>query len=136
MRLDSTDEEAELYWAKYHACLKEHGTPENHGSAPGPRSDDPNVFPLDVEHAPQSALAACKRYLPLQPPELDADRNPNLDAQWAEAIQCMRKAGLRIHSTGVATEYTYDDDAPPLDPELEEKVSKRCINEVFGNKKK
>ncbi|MGC4814269.1 hypothetical protein ACLQ29_27380 [Micromonospora sp. DT228] len=135
LRLDTTEEEEEQFWMTYNICLRDHGVQENKGRSAGAAGDGPGLS-LDQSGEPKAAYVACANKLPLQPPELDRDKNPNYVSQWNDYVQCLRGRGMKIHSLPDGSGWTYDDGvANPsngLDGPALTKVDKECTMEVFG----
>jgi hypothetical protein len=88
---------------------------------------------LDQSGEPKSAYVACKNKLPLQPPELDEDKNPNYAQQWNDNVRCLRRNGMKVHVTNPG-EWTWDDSNGVV-PANEAALEKACILEAFGGKK-
>ncbi|MCU7729365.1 hypothetical protein ODJ79_37095 [Actinoplanes sp. KI2] len=126
LRLDTSDAERDRLDNIYDDCLVAHGVKVNTArtnAAGGKRS-------LDQSGEPKQAYTACLAKLPLQPPELDEDKNPNFAAQWNDNVKCLRAHGLKVHVTQPG-EWTYDDDNTPEPPDVDQ-LQKACILEVFG----
>ncbi len=138
LRLDTTDEEEQQLWQTYQICLHEHGVKLNTGQAPGATGDGTGLS-LDPSGEPKAAYVACANKLPLQPPELDREKNPNFASQWNDYVQCLRGRGLKVHSLPDNSGWTYDDGvADPtngLDEAAQAKADKDCTKEEFGAKK-
>ncbi|SNT65643.1 hypothetical protein SAMN05421812_12492 [Asanoa hainanensis] len=138
LRLDSTDEEENALWQAYNVCLFEHGVKKNEGRSAGAAGDGTGLS-LDQSGEPKAAYVACQNKLPLQPPELDRDKNPNYVSQWNDYVQCLRKRGANIHSLPDGSGWTWDDDVNTAGPGLDEdelpKAEKDCTMEIFGGKK-
>jgi hypothetical protein len=128
--MDTSDEEEQRYWTAYEDCLVAHGVKTNPVDQPGPAGPGRR---LDQSGEPKSAYVACKDKLPLQPPELDEDRNPNFAAQWNDNVKCLRAHGVMVHVTEPGS-WTYDSSDTPL-PENEEEIQESCLREAFGGKK-
>ncbi|MFD0746059.1 hypothetical protein ACFQ1L_32600 [Phytohabitans flavus] len=134
MRLDSTDEEENAMWEAYRICLHDHGVKENkdRAAAVGPG----HGLILDQSGEPKEAYVACANKLPLQPPELDPDKNPNYVSQWNDYVQCLRGRGMKVHALPDGSGWTWDDgvtSSPPQDVQI--KAEKECTMEIFGAKK-
>ena len=134
LRLDTTEKESARLWDVYQDCLYANGVKEL------PKDSGPSVRmgsgkrALDLKSGePKSAYAACKAKEPLEPVELDPDRNPNFAAQWQDNVRCLRKNGLMVHVTEPGS-WTYDSSHGDL-PENQEELEKQCIQETFGAKK-
>jgi hypothetical protein len=132
LRLDTTDEERDRLFTAYDDCLVSHGvkvlTGRSGQAAAAPAQDGHRA--LDQSGEPKAAYVACAGALPLQPPELDEDKNPNYAAQWNDNVKCLRAHGLMVHVTKPG-EWTYDSSdtvVPDNEPELE----KSCLLEAFG----
>lgn len=131
LRLDTTDQERDRLFEVYDDCLVAHGVKVLTGreqAAPAPAGDGHRA--LDQSGEPKAAYLACADQLPLQPPELDEDKNPDYDAQWNDNVKCLRAHGLMVHVTKPG-EWTYDSSdtvIPPNESELE----KSCLLEAFG----
>jgi len=135
LRLDMSDEEQERLWENYKICLKDHGVKPLDQRGPGPVGSGTGLS-LDQSGEPKEAYVACANKLPLQPPELDPDKNPNYPQQWNDYIRCERAHGIMLHVTSPGNA-TFDDNSPPL-PSAEEqrKIDQECRTEVFGAGKK
>ncbi|WP_124774901.1 hypothetical protein [Micromonospora inaquosa] len=138
LRLDTTDEEEMQIWETYKICLHEHGVQKNEGRSAGATGTGTGLS-LDQSGEPKAAYVACANKLPLQPPELDREKNPNFASQWNDYVQCLRGRGLKIHSLPDNSGWTYDDGvADPtngLDDVARAKADKDCTQEEFGAKK-
>ncbi|GAB3955802.1 hypothetical protein [Micromonospora vulcania] len=138
LRLDMTDEEEQNLWETYKICLHDHGVQENKGRSAAAAGSGKGLS-LDDSGEPKAAYVACANKLPLQPPELDRDKNPNYVSQWNDYVQCLRGRGLKIHSLPDGSGWTYDDGvANPtggLSAEAQAKADKDCTMEIFGGKK-
>jgi hypothetical protein len=136
LRLDTTDDETARYWDVYQDCLLQHGVkqlPKN--------SDTISVavgtgrLALDWKSGePKAAYVACADKKPLEPVELDPDRNPRYAAQWQDNVRCLRRHGLMVHATKPG-EWTYDESDTKV-PDNQEQLEDQCILEAFGAKKK
>ncbi|MFI6758466.1 hypothetical protein ACIBF5_04885 [Micromonospora sp. NPDC050417] len=140
LRLDMSDEEEERLWTTYKVCLKDHGVPVIRRGEGGPgavnQDGSLNDLSLDQSGEPKSAYVACANKLPLQPPELDPDKNPQYADQWNDYIRCLRLRGFKLHVTSPGNA-TWDDDVneAPSGGDIG-KAEKECTMEVFGGKKK
>lgn len=126
LRLDTSDQEAQRLWTVYNDCLVGHGVKVLVDLGDKGRR-------IDQSGEPKSAYTACAGKLPQQPPELDADRNPNFAAQWNDNVKCLRAHGLMVHVTNPG-EWTYDS-ADTVVPADEDAIEKDCLLEAFGAKK-
>ncbi|MFF7212877.1 hypothetical protein ACFZAU_20435 [Streptomyces sp. NPDC008238] len=127
LRLDSSDAERDRYWNAYASCLKEHG--HKMLLSRGPYSIDQN----DNSPTAKAAEKTCAGKLPLQPPELDRDRNPHFDDDWRAYIKCLNSHGLKVVSLSDNSGWTYDGQNT-LSEEEGLKVDKSCTMEAFGGK--
>ncbi|RAO42290.1 hypothetical protein GAR06_05213 [Micromonospora saelicesensis] len=139
LRLDMTDEEEERLWGTYNICLHDNGVKLNDGrSQPGPVGDGTGLS-LDQSGEPKAAYVACANKLPLQPPELDPEKNPNYVSQWNDYVQCLRGRGMKIHSLPDGSGWTYDDGvadpAGGLEGPALATVERECTMEIFGAQK-
>ncbi|MEU4555586.1 hypothetical protein [Micromonospora violae] len=138
LRLDTSDEEESQLWETYRICLHEHGVKLNTGQAPGAAGTGTGLS-LDPSGEPKAAYVACANKMPLQPPELDRDKNVNYVSQWNDYVKCLRGRGLKIHSLPDSSGWTYDDGvADPtngLDANAMSQVTRECTMETFGAKK-
>ncbi|MCO8274164.1 hypothetical protein M1L60_26545 [Actinoplanes sp. TRM 88003] len=130
LRLDTSDEEAQRFWTAYDDCLVANGVKVNPVDQPGPAGPGRR---LDQSGEPKSAYVACKGKLPLQPPELDDQINPQYAAQWNDNVRCLRAHGLMVHATEPGS-WTYDDGDHPI-PANQDELEKSCLLEAFGGKK-
>jgi hypothetical protein len=128
LRLDTSDAERDRLFTAYDDCLVAHGVKVNPVDQPGPAGPGRR---LDQSGEPKSAYVACKDKLPLQPPELDEDRNPNYAAQWNDNVKCLRAHGLMVHVTKPG-EWTWDS-SDSVVPANEEQIEKACELEAFGH---
>lgn len=131
LRLDTSDAERERLFGIYNDCLVAHGVKVLTGRAQAAPVTDGSHRALDQSGEPKAAYVACASKLPLQPPELDEDRNPHYAAQWNDNVKCLRAHGLMVHVTKPG-EWTYDSSdtaVPDNEPELE----KTCLLEAFGH---
>jgi len=132
LRLDTSTEEANRLWTAYDQCLIKHGVKTNTERA-GAVGSGPGVD-LDDSGEPKAAYTACAVKLPRQPPELDADINPNFAQQWNDNVKCLRAHGLMVHVTNPG-EWTYDSSDGQV-PENAAEIEKTCVLEAFGGKAK
>lgn len=139
LRLDSSDEEVRAAWQGYHVCLRDHGhkmltgrVDEHAGPAGGPGVVSPDMN----DDSPQSLAAqeACANKLPLQPPELDQDKNPNYLDDYHEYMTCLTDGGLKVHPIEpFGTGWTYDDGVTQtLTEQAQQKLEKDCELEAFS----
>src|SRR6187551_3845972 len=92
LRLDTSDEERDRLFTAYDDCLVGHGVkmvPVQEAAPAGVTRR------LDDSGEPKAAYLACAGKLPLQPIELDPDRNPRFAEQWNDNVRCLRKHGLK-----------------------------------------
>ncbi|MFI6758468.1 hypothetical protein ACIBF5_04895 [Micromonospora sp. NPDC050417] len=139
LRLDMSEEEKDRYWTTYKVCLRDHGVqPVRQGAgAPGPFSptDGEDSLNLDQSGEPKAAYVACAGKLPLQPVELDPEKNPQYADQWNNYIHCLREHGIKLHATSPGNA-TWDDDVKEAPSSGDyNKWDKQCTMEVFGGKK-
>jgi hypothetical protein len=121
LRLDSSDAEKAALDKAYDDCLIGHGVKVlNVDPSGGKRIDDSGE--------PKAAYAACAGKLPLPPPELDEDQNPNFAAQWNNDVKCLRSHGFKVHVTNPG-EYGFDSDDTPIPTPA---IEKACQQEAFG----
>jgi hypothetical protein len=134
LRLDTSDEERNRMFAAYDDCLVKNGVKVNTGDQAGPVTNElPDGRPgrvLDQSGEPRSAYRACAGKLPLQPPELDEEKNPRYAQQWNDNVKCLRAHGLMVHVTKPG-EWTYDSADTPL-PDNQEEIEDACMLEAFG----
>ncbi|MET8277603.1 hypothetical protein [Micromonospora sp. NPDC005174] len=137
LRLDMNEDEKQRLWNTYNYCLRDHGVKENkERSAGAPKGS--GIISLDQSGEPKAAYVACADKLPLQPPELDEEKNPNYVIQWNDYVQCLRGRGMKIHSLPDGSGWTYDDveDATGgLVGAAYDKADKECTMEAFRGKK-
>jgi len=129
LRLDTSSEESDRLFTAYDDCLVAHGVKVNPTDQAGPAGNGPGRR-LDQSGEPKSAYVACADKLPLQPPELDEDTNPNYAAQWNDNVRCLRAHGLMVHVTKPG-EWTYDS-ADGVVPANEGALEQGCLIEAFG----
>jgi len=128
LRQDMSDEEADAVWETYKVCLHNNGVKENKERA---QAGGATGLVLDDSGEPKSAYRACAGKLPLQPPELDDEKNPNYAAQYNDYIQCLRKNRLYVHALADGSGWTYDDVDQPLNDDQRTKVDKTCTKASF-----
>lgn len=129
LRLDTSDEEANRFWTAYDDCLVANGVKVlAEFEQPGPAGPGRRI---DQSGEPKSAYIACAGKLPLQPPELDEDLNPNYAVQWNDNVKCLRAHGLKVHVTKPG-EWTYDSSDVAI-PANESEIEHDCLLEAFGN---
>ncbi|MGC4876693.1 hypothetical protein ACLQ26_10595 [Micromonospora sp. DT43] len=138
LRLDMNEDEKQRLWNTYNYCLRDHGVRElKERSAGAPKGS--GIISLDQSGEPKAAYVACADKLPLQPPELDEEKNPNYASQWNDYVQCLRGRGMKIHSLPDGSGWTYDDgvDDPSggLEGAVYDKAEKECTLEAFRGKK-
>ncbi|MEU5780714.1 hypothetical protein [Micromonospora lupini] len=137
LRLDMTDEEENQLWYTYNVCLRDNGVKENkaRAAAAAAAGTGTGIISLDQSGEPKAAYVACANKLPLQPPELDEEKNPNYVSQWNDYVQCLRGRGLKIHSLPDGSGWTYDDGVADPSGGLEgaayDKAEKECTMEAF-----
>lgn len=129
LRLDTSDTERNRLFTAYDDCLVAHGVKVNPVNQPGAAGNGPGRR-LDQSGEPKSAYVACADKLPMQPPELDEDRNPNYAAQWNDNVKCLRAHGLMVHVTKPG-EWTYDSSDTVI-PANQKAIEKDCLLEAFG----
>ncbi|NMO54278.1 hypothetical protein HH310_24225 [Actinoplanes sp. TBRC 11911] len=132
LRLDTSDAERDRLFTAYDDCLVAHGVKVNPVDQPGAVGNGPGRR-LDQSGEPKSAYVACAGKLPQQPPELDADRNPNYAAQWNDNVECLRAHGMMVHVTKPG-EWTWDS-SDTVVPDNEADIEKSCLLEAFGGGK-
>ncbi|WP_436524249.1 hypothetical protein [Actinoplanes sp. HUAS TT8] len=128
LRLDTSDEERDRFFTTYDDCLVAHGVKTNPVDQAGPAGPGRR---LDQSGEPKSAYVACAGKLPLQPPELDEDINPNFAAQWNDNVKCLRAHGLKVHVTKPG-EWTYDSSDTAI-PANQTEIEHDCLLEAFGH---
>ncbi|MFG1651171.1 hypothetical protein ACGFIE_14700 [Micromonospora sp. NPDC049275] len=139
LRLDMTEEEEERFWYTYQVCLRDNGVKELKERSAGAAAGGKRIISLDQSGEPKAAYVACADKLPLQPPELDEEKNPNYAAQWNDYVQCLRGRGMKIHSLPDGSGWTYDDGVADPSGGLQgaayDKAEKECTMEAFRGKK-
>ncbi|MFB7288312.1 hypothetical protein [Actinacidiphila glaucinigra] len=128
LRLDSSDAERDRYWNAYATCLKDHG--HKMLLERGPYSIDQN----DNSPTAKAAQKTCAGKLPLQPPELDRDRNPHYDDDYRAYIKCLNSHGLKVVALADNSGWTYASSEQALSEDEQTKVDKNCTMEAFGGK--
>ena len=144
IRLDDTeDRRAELIRA-WDTCLVKHGAhymSANDRPVAGPADSNGRPYRQVAEPIPAPARAACRDTLPLGPPELEPDQNPNYRDDWLANIKCLRSHGYQIHLTTDSSAgpggltWTYDDDSTFELPDNAEELEKKCMLTAFGHQK-
>ena len=129
LRLDTSDAERDRLFTAYDDCLVAHGVKVNPVNQPGAAGNGPGRR-LDQSGEPKSAYVACAGKLPLQPPELDEDKNPDYAAQWNDNVKCLRAHGLMVHVTKPG-EWTWDS-SDSVVPDNEAELEQTCLLEAFG----
>jgi hypothetical protein len=129
LRLDTSEAESDRLFTAYDDCLIAHGVKVNVSDQPGAATDG-STRRLDRSGEPKSAYVACNDKLPLQPPELDEDKNPNYAAQWNDNVKCLREHGVMVHVTKPG-EWTWDSSDGAV-PDNEAELEKTCMLEAFG----
>jgi hypothetical protein len=139
LRLDSSDEEVNLAWQGYYLCLGEHGHKMLNGRTDehaGPAGDGKVTSPDMQDDSPQSvqARADCQNKLPLQPPELDKDKNPDYLDDYHAYMTCLTDGGLKVHAIEpFGTGWTYDDGVTQtLSEDQGNQLEKDCQLEAFS----
>lgn len=137
LRLDMNEDEKQRLWNTYNYCLRDHGVREiKERSAAAPKGS--GMISLDQSGEPKAAYVACADKLPLQPPELDEEKNPNYVLQWNDYVQCLRGRGMKIHSLPDGSGWTYDDGVADPSGGLEgaalSKAEHECTMEAFGGR--
>ncbi|MGC4857166.1 hypothetical protein ACLQ24_28320 [Micromonospora sp. DT4] len=137
LRLDMNADEQQRLWNTYNYCLRDHGVKElKERSAGAPAGS--GMISLDQSGEPKAAYVACADKLPLQPPELDKEKNPNYVIQRNDYVQCLRGRGMKIHLLPDGSGWTYDDVEDPtggLVGAAYDKADKECTMEAFRGKK-
>jgi hypothetical protein len=139
LRLDMAEDEQDRFWYTYKVCLRDNGVKEFKERSAGAAADGKLAISLDQSGEPKAAYVACANKLPLQPPELDEEKNPNYVSQWNDYVQCLRGRGLKIHSLPDGSGWTYDDGV--VDPSggltdaAYDKAEKECTLEAFRGEK-
>ena len=133
LRLDSTEDEQIKLVENYQECLFQNGVKEVADDG-RPRPAGKTKRLLDESGEPKSAYAACAGKKPLPPAELDENANPNFAAQWEDNVRCLRRHGLKVHTTEPGS-WTYDSSDVSV-PDNQEQLEKDCLREAFGAKNK
>ncbi|WP_435204413.1 hypothetical protein [Micromonospora sp. bgisy143] len=138
LRLDMNEDEKQRLWNTYNYCLRDHGVKEiKERSAGAPKGS--GIISLDQSGEPKAAYVACADKLPLQPPELDEEKNPNYVIQWNDYVQCLRGRGMKIHSLPDGSGWTYDDGVADPSGGLQgaayDKAERECTLEAFRGEK-
>ncbi|MFI6078362.1 hypothetical protein ACIA5C_43235 [Actinoplanes sp. NPDC051343] len=128
LRLDTSDTESSRLFTAYDDCLVAHGVKVNPVDQAGPAGPGRR---LDQSGEPKSAYVACQYKLPLQPPELDEDKNPNYAAQWNDNVKCLRAHGMMVRVTKPG-EWTWDS-SDTVVPDNESELEHTCTLEAFGH---
>jgi hypothetical protein len=134
LRLDTTEAERLKYFDAYQKCLFDNGVkkkPRDGGSVGAVAAE--GQWQLDDSGEPKSAYTACANKKPLEPIELDQNRNPDFAAQWEDNVRCLREHGVMVHTTKPG-EWTYDDGKPVPDDAAQ--IERDCMLKAFGVKKK
>ncbi|MGV9211791.1 hypothetical protein ACTFTM_08005 [Micromonospora sp. RB23] len=135
LRMDMTEAEEDDLWYTYKVCLRDNGVREIKERSAAATAEGKRVISLDQSGEPKAAYVACANKLPLQPPEMDEEKNPNYASQYNDYVQCLRGRGLKIHALPDGSGWTYDDGvADPfggLHGEAYDKAEKECTLESF-----
>jgi hypothetical protein len=127
IRLDSSEEEKRLIQNGWTTCLKKNGVPtySKKGNGLDPTGGE-WVFPDFKSPAMRGADEACKAKKPIQPPELDKNKNPDYEDDFRKQIQCMDKRGVKVNVRPDGYSYV---GTPPPDYI---KIEHECELEAFG----
>jgi hypothetical protein len=134
LRLDSSDQEVEAAWNGYHVCLKQNGhvmlSERKHAGPAGNEAESPDMN--DDSPASKAAQAKCKGKLPLQPPELDATKNPHYVDQYHEMVKCINEHGIPVVETDPpGSGWTYNGTST-VPEDQHHKIEKDCEQQAFG----
>lgn len=139
-RIDSTDEEINLLWDRYYACLKQNGVrfvPARDAAVPsavGGESDREVVAEPD-RREPAAAYDACEGKMPMMPDELDEKKNPKYREQFAAQVKCMQNKGAEISLNPDFSGWTYATSHPKLSEKQIDDLDRTCMLEAFGGKR-
>ncbi|MFK3978831.1 hypothetical protein ACI2K4_00495 [Micromonospora sp. NPDC050397] len=128
-----TDEEEERLWKPWRICLRDHGARE----IPERRHPD-GEYSLDMNTVSDEIFEACRGKWPLQPVELDPDRNPDYGRQFNDFLQCLRKLGWKVQEVGDihSDDHGYNSYGEKPSGRDFDQDGKQCTIEVFGGQKK
>jgi hypothetical protein len=134
LRLDSSDDEIQAAWDGYYVCLKQNGhvmlSARKHAGPAGNEIESPDMN--DDSPASEAAEAKCKGKLPLQPPEMDAAKNPRYVDDYHEWVKCINEHGIPVVETDPpGSGWTYNGTSK-VPPEQQAKIEKDCQQQAFG----
>lgn len=139
LRLDSSQDEVDLAWDNYYLCLQAHGHKMLNGRTDehaGPAGNTKVTSPDMEDDSPRSVKARdeCKNKLPLQPPELDQDKNPHYLDDYHDYMKCLTDGGLKVHPIEpFGTGWTYDDNVTQTITEKDQqKLEHDCQVKAFS----
>lgn len=133
LRLDMTEDEKENVMQSWQLCLKDQGLP-TYTKQEGKRK-------LVLTEAPRSKYpkeyAACQLKQPIQPPELDPQKNPHYMDQYRDWIKCMNDKGFAVEALSDGSGWTLASHPGPVDPNSPKarQIEFDCKMEAFGGGK-
>ncbi|GAA4574395.1 hypothetical protein [Planotetraspora kaengkrachanensis] len=133
LRLDSTEEEVKRLRFAYWACLETHGVKMDTARVGTSKAQAPPLQSGPNSHEPAEAYRACLVKMPLMPPELDRDRNPDYVVQHHAYVKCLKAHGMHVTELPDASGWTYADNDQPAES-VRHKIDKDCKMEVFGGR--
>ncbi|MEV4316892.1 hypothetical protein [Actinocrispum sp. NPDC049592] len=137
LRLDSSDEEQQAAWDGYYVCLKQNGhvmlSARKHSGPAGNDIETPDMN--DDSPASKAAEEKCKGKLPLQPPEMDAAKNPKYVDDYHAWVKCINDHGIPVVETDPpGSGWTYNGTVTVPEKEAAE-IEKDCQLQAFGGGK-
>jgi hypothetical protein len=133
LRLDSTEEEAKRLRFAYWACLQTHGVKMDTARVGTSKAQAPPFMSGPNSREPAEAYKACLVKMPLMPPELDRDRNPDYVDQHHAYVKCLNARGMHVTELPDASGWTYADNDQPAES-VRNKIDKDCTMEAFGGR--
>ncbi|MCP2264369.1 hypothetical protein ACFQHV_23895 [Promicromonospora thailandica] len=137
LRMDDSPEREAALWTTYDQCLLDNGAQVNDGRQAGVAAATGGREAIVVlQPVPEEATTACADLLPLQPPELDPDINPDYHDDFVAWVTCMQEKGMPVHLTKDSGDptlpsWTYDDSDVVL-PDDADVIEEDCMLAAFG----
>lgn len=133
LRLEMTEAQTQVFWNRYNACLRDHGTPLYPGRGLSPVQ----------ENRPPAAERACASKLPRIPAEIDPDRNPRYRQDFKQEIACLNANGVPVAALPNAAGWNYGDartarerELVTLEGEAERlEIERACVLKAYGQKR-
>jgi hypothetical protein len=134
LRLDSSPQEIQAAWSGYGVCLKQNGhvmlSERKHAGPAGNEAESPDMN--DDSPPSKAAEEKCKGKLPLQPPEMDAAKNPRYVDDYHEWVKCINEHGIPVVETDPpGSGWTYNGTSK-VPENQQEKIVNDCQLQAFG----